>query len=159
MGWRYYFAHGRCLSGDRGLSPMSYGFSFIHSPRLTGYGGGVGLMYRSYLNLSRLPITSLPSFEAIAASFKISSSSFTILNIYRPPSLSVPLFLSDIGQLLESLVPLKSDLIITGDFSIHINQKFNPQTISFTTRLLTFALSHHVSFKTHTACYYSPSHY
>jgi len=24
MGWRYYFAHGRCLSGDRGLSPMSY---------------------------------------------------------------------------------------------------------------------------------------
>src|SRR5260221_10422073 len=142
MGWRYYFAHGRCLSGDRGLSPMSYGFSFIHSPRLTGYGGGVGLMYRSYLNLSRLPITSLPSFEAIAASFKISSSSFTILNIYRPPSLSVPLFLSDFAQLLESLVLLKSDLLITVHSNIHINQKLYTQTISFNTLLTTFYLTH-----------------
>src|SRR5260221_934074 len=108
-------------------------------------------MYRSYLNLSRLPVPSFPSFEAIAASFKISSSSFTILNIYRPPSLSFPLFLSDFAQLLESLVPLKSDLLITGDFNIHIDQKLDPQTISFNTLLATFDLSQHVTFKTHIA--------
>src|SRR5260221_4904899 len=127
------------------------GFSFIHSPRLIGHGGGVGLMYRSYLNLSHLPIPSFSSFEAIAASFKISSSSYTILNVYRPPSLSVPLFLSDFTQLLESLVPLKSDLLITGDFNIHIDQKLDPQTISFNTLLATFDLSQHVTFKTHIA--------
>src|SRR5260221_14682141 len=108
-------------------------------------------MYRSYLNLSRLPVPSFPSFEAIAASFKISSSSFTILNIYRPPSLSFPLFLSDFAQLLESLAPLKSDLLITVYFNTHIDQKLDPQTISFNTLLATFDLSQHVTFKTHIA--------
>src|SRR6266536_3185113 len=108
-------------------------------------------MYCSYLNLSRLPIPVFPSFEAIAASFKISSSSFTILNIYRPPDLSFPLFLSEFAHLLESLVPSKSELIITGDFNIHMDQQLDLHTISFNTLLSTFDLSQHVNFKTHTA--------
>src|SRR5260221_9659789 len=48
-------------------------------------------------------------------------------------------------------IPLNSEILITGDFNIHIDQKLDPHTISFNTLLATVDLSQHVTFKTHIA--------
>src|SRR6266536_6374665 len=60
------------------------GFSFLHAPRLSGHWGGVAFLYRTYLKLSTYSIPSFASFESLAVTFRISSTSFTFLTIYRP---------------------------------------------------------------------------
>ena len=43
------------------------------------------------------------------------------LNIYRPPSSKISTFLDEFQNLLEIFVPSPSELIISGDFSIHVD--------------------------------------
>ena len=96
-------------------------FTLIHNPRPVGRGGGVGFIYRSYLKVSRVNIPSFTSFESICIRLSISSSSFILLTIYRPPSTSLPTFIAEFSALLDFLSSVPSELIISGDFNIHVD--------------------------------------
>lgn len=129
------------------LTPPSY--SILHSPRLSGKGGGLALIYRSHLKIQIVSIPQFSSFESFCVRFSISSTSYTILTIYRPPLTSKSLFNSELSTLLEDLASHPSELIITGDFNIHIDDQNSSSTSSFLTLLDTFGLSQLVSFPTH----------
>src|SRR6266536_1455132 len=107
-------------------------------------------MYRSYLNISQFSLPSFPLFECIAATIKSRAAPLTIVTIYRPPSLSLSIFLNDFAKLLEILTPLHSNLIISGDFNIHMDDNSDHYASAFNTLLQTFDLSQHVKFQTHT---------
>ena len=87
------------------------------------------------------------------------SSSYILLLIYRPPpkikptkppvSNSFSSFFSDFSLLLEDLVSSPSELIITGDFNLHLDDPSCSKSTSFLSLLHTFHLSQLVSFPTH----------
>ena len=136
------------------ITPENY--SVIHEPRQSRRGGGVAFVFASYLNLEKVVIPCYNSFEALLVKCTISQSSFFFLTIYRPPPStkhSSPFldFLSDFSSLLENLLPLSSELIITGDFNIHVNDPSNPHASNFIDLLNSFDLHQHVNFSTHTS--------
>ena len=127
------------------------GYSIIHSPRLQGKGGGLGLIFRSYLKVSTVSLPLFSSFESLCVRLTIASTSFTLLVIYRPPCSNSTLFQAEFSTLLEDLISSPSELIITGDFNFHVDDPNSPSGYSFLSLLDTFGLSQLVSFPTHTA--------
>ena len=128
------------------ITPDNY--SLLHAPRLSGRGGGIAVLYRSFLRLTSVPIPTFNSFEALCTRLTISSTSFTILTIYRPFT-SSSLFIDEFSTLLEDLISSPSELIILGDFNFHVDQPSSPTVAPFLTLLETFDLIQHVSFPTH----------
>ena len=78
-------------------------FSIIHSPRLHGTGGGLTFIYRFYLKIVTVSMAYFSSFESLCVRLTVSSSSFTILVIYRTPSSSLATFNSEFATLLRAL--------------------------------------------------------
>ena len=129
------------------LTPANY--SLLHSPRPDRIGGGLACVYRSTLKISQLPTTGFSSFECQCLRVTLPSSSLTILNIYCPPSASKTTFLSEFCTLLESLISLPSELLITGDFNFHVDSPIPTSDAPFLALLDCFSLKQHVSFPTH----------
>ena len=96
-----------------------------------------------------MPLPSFNSFEAHCVKFSVSGSSFTILNVYRPPSSSVADFFPEFSTLLEDLVSSPSELLLTGDFSFHVDTPAQFHASSFLSLLENFNLVQHVNFPTH----------
>ena len=107
--------------------PPSY--SILHSPRLTGLGSGVAVIFRQFLKLTRSksPLPSPISFETMTTKLTSGNKETIFINIYRrPPSPltsdksnpnldknKLSTFFSEFQALLEHYVPLPSELIIT----------------------------------------------
>ena len=122
-------------------------FSLIHYPRPVGKGGGVAFIYRSYLKISTVTIPIYSTFEALCIRLTIASSSFTFLTIYRPPSSSLPQFISEFSSLIDQLIVYPSELVISGDFNIHYD--FMVTSSTFRSLLDSYHLNQHVHFPTH----------
>ena len=126
------------------------GYSFINAPRLTGRGGGIALIFRSFLKIHSVSIPLFPSFESLCVRISSGSVSHTLLTIYRPPSLSETTFISDFSCLLEHLFSSsRSQLIITGDFNFDVNDPGNHHASSFLQLLSSVGLQQLISFPTH----------
>ena len=127
------------------------GYSILHSPRLTGQGGGLALIFRSYLKFKLFRTRNLPppeSFELMATKLSTGNKETIFLNIYRPPSSKISTFLQEFQNLLEIFVPSPSELIISGDFNIHADS--DPTTShNFSGILDNFHLTQHINFPTH----------
>ena len=127
------------------------GYSILHSPRLTGQGGGLALIFRSFLKFKLFRSRNLSppeSFELMATKLSTGNKETIFLNIYRPPSSKISTFLDEFQNLLEIFVPSPSELIISGDFNIHAD---SDQTTShkFSGILDNFHLTQHINFPTH----------
>ena len=80
-----------------------------------------------------------------------SSSSYIVLTIYRQPLSNINTFISEFSLLLEDFVSSPSELLINGDFNIHVDNSLFSSASNFLACLVTFGLTQHVSFPTHTA--------
>ena len=130
------------------ITPENY--SLFHVPRPRGTGGGVALLYRSFLNISKITLHSFTSFEALCVKLVLASSTYTILTIYRPPdSRHESTFMSEFSTILQDLVPSSSELIITGDFNFHVNKPSLSPASTFLTLLDTYGLVQLITFPTH----------
>ena len=128
---------------------MPDGFCFIHIPRPTGRGGGVGFIYNSKFKVLNIKIKTFPTFECIKIKFVFNNSSFAFAQIYRPPSNSEASFLSDFSNLLEILSSFTSSVFISGDFNIHVDRPSNFYTVKLLELIHSFNLHQLVSFPTH----------
>ena len=135
-------------------------FSFSHCPRPQGGGGGVGIIYNPKISAKSITLPNYSSFEIHGLSFTVSPtlnvrpSSITtaphiLLNIYRPPSLSKATFISEFTSLLEDYISSSSEILITGDFNLHLDDPNAPYVDSFLDLLDTFGLTQHIHFPTH----------
>ena len=97
------------------------GYSFMHVPRESGRGGGVAFVYRSLFEFRSMNFQRFSSFEIIGAKLCLESASYIFVNIYRPPSSSIASFVDEFSVLLESLGTSTSDIFISCDFNIHVD--------------------------------------
>ena len=129
------------------LTPAN--FSLLHKPRLTGRGGGLAVLYRSYFKISEIPPPTASSFESLCFKLSLPCKTLNFLSVYRPPSGSVPSFLEEFSDLLAILCSQPAELVISGDFNLHVDDSSSSQTRSFLDLLESFGLKQHVNFPTH----------
>ena len=125
------------------------GFSFLHVPRHGRPGGGVGLFISDALSFWQISLPHQSGIEAICctAATGPGTSRFTILNLYRPPG-SDTVFPDGFQNILSSLTTTCLNLVITGDFNLHIDTSSRCTKV-FHDILSSFDLQQLVSFPTH----------
>jgi hypothetical protein len=136
-----------------GLSPS--GYSFENSPRkAVRSGGGLELMFKSMMRtkLKLVDASEYRSFELSEWNITLKSHVIKLVAVYRPPSstaLYVPssLFFEKYSIYLESVVTSTELLLISGDFSFHLDcAAEDNNTKKFCDLLETFGLTQHVPF-------------
>ena len=95
------------------------GFSLFQTPRVNKRGGGVGLFVSNALQFIPINLPSLSSFECISGKLECGRACLNILNIYRPPG-PASSFFSELQDLLVYLASLPHDLVLMGDFNLHL---------------------------------------
>ncbi len=124
---------------------LSNNFSFSHTPRLTGRGGGTGLLISN--NWKFTPLSS----PCINSSFESHSVTITyplkinFVVVYRPPG-SLVNFVEELDLLLSNFPEDGTPLVILGDFNIHLDK---PQAADFHTLLASFDLKRVLTTATH----------
>ena len=130
------------------ITPPNY--SFIHVPRSSGRnGGGVGCLYKSIFSVSSLNVHSFLSFEHMLLRVTHCTMSFLFAIIYRPPDTPHNQFLADLSELLEVISSSPSELIIMGDFNIHVESPSDNFASSFLSLIESFDLKQHINSPTH----------
>ena len=85
--------------------------------------GGVAIFYSDRFSGKRLNLGFSPTtFELLACSLRLSSIIYTQVVIYRPGSEQVTdRFFDEITTLLEIVATFQSQVVISGDFNIHVD--------------------------------------
>src|SRR6218665_498075 len=104
------------------------GFTFCDRPRPLPLdvpptqGGGIVIYLRSTLRFSRITLDmEITSFEALCLSIATPRGSLTVLTVYRSGSTTPhDIFFTEFASVLESLVTRNTQLLIIGDFNIHL---------------------------------------
>ena len=126
------------------------GFKFLHHPRISGRGGGVGLLYRDNLSVVINKSNQYPSFESLSAVVSNDMTSFEMLVIYRPPGFqSFSMFINDCSDLLDDKLYKASPLVIVGDLNIHLDNVSSQHTQRFNDLVDGHGLHQLVSTPTH----------
>ena len=132
------------------LTPNRYSFKNIHRPNQKG--GGVGLLYKSNLDVKIHPENKLASFEHLLATFKTKANSFNLLVIYRPPNTSsFGQFLEEFTEIVIDIIASKKEVLIGGDFNIHLDNENDSETKQFNRLLTSLNLKAHFTASTHRA--------
>ena len=131
------------------------GYSFVHLPRSDRQGGGVGVLYKSCINMIFSRPWPASSFQCLEVMFGTPSSVTRLLLVYRPPStgrrgVSFRTFMAEFTNLLEFFTAQLTGLIILGDFNIHYGKAGNKDSNDFFDLLHATNLQQHVRRPTHT---------
>ncbi len=114
-------------------------------PRLTGRGGGTGLLISNNWKFAPLPSLSInSSFESHSVTITYPLKIHFVV-VYRPPG---PLgnFVEELDVLLSTFPEDGTPLVILGDFNIHLDK---PQAADFHTLLASFDLKRVLTTTTH----------
>ncbi|EDO40090.1 predicted protein [Nematostella vectensis] len=132
------------------------GYSCVLQSRPNRRGGATGLLYRDSLDVSTVKsgISSRESFEFSELLVKSSSYNLRVIVIFRPPyseahRVPTSVFHSEFPEYLESLLLCKENLLITGDFNIHVDEPKDPDAQKFLETLRALGLVQHVDQPTH----------
>ena len=131
------------------------GYKFLDQPRTDRPGGGTGLIFRDSLLITKIDAGVKISFEfsewIVTSSF---SRSLRIVILYRPPysdqhKVTTEKFLMDFSTYLETLLLVKEELLIVGDFNIHVDISNDVDAIKFLDLLDSVGLQQHIKKPTH----------
>ena len=94
------------------------------------------------------------SFEYAIWDCNISKTAITLVGLYHPPyndtnKCTDAMFLDDLAEFLEEVLTAYSNIIIAGDFNLHVDGKDNPDAQVFMDLLTAFGLQNHIDFPTH----------
>ncbi|XP_072558739.1 uncharacterized protein [Paramormyrops kingsleyae] len=113
-------------------------FVYVCQPRNSGRGGGLAIIHRKQWKVLPLSAQLFHSFEYTA--IQLPGSSPTIIcTVYRPPKPNKD-FLNDFTALLTHFSVLTPNMIIVGDFNIHMDNDNNLLSRDFTSCLDSFGL-------------------
>ncbi|XP_073668112.1 uncharacterized protein [Paramisgurnus dabryanus] len=124
---------------------LSNNYTFSHSPRTTGRGGGTGLLIpKDWKFQQQTPSCDSNSFESHIVTI-IHPTKMHFLVIYRPPG-QLGHFLEELDVLLSSFPEDGTPLVVLGDFNIHLEK---PQAADFNTLTASFDLKRVPTSPTH----------
>jgi len=128
------------------------GYTVLDAPRQLGlYGGGVALLFRKFTGKRLTFNLNLTTFEVIGCLLRSVSSSCICIVIYRPPTKEdYSLFFGELTQLLLDLVDeYQCQIVICGDFNLHVNKMNDQEAKRFLRLLALFGLEQVVTRPTH----------
>ncbi|XP_030839545.1 uncharacterized protein LOC115923269 [Strongylocentrotus purpuratus] len=132
-------------------------FEFHHSPRLSGKGGGVGVLLHKGFKVSVNREFTFKSFEHIDLMLRSSGSTdLRLVVIYRPPSSArkretLSTFFNELSTLVEVLCINHQRLLIVGDFNVHVDDPNNVDAQRFLSLLDVANLHNHIKSPTHSS--------
>ena len=114
-------------------------------------GEGVTLVYKSSMKVNNITQADQPmGLEYMTIHAKFRNKTLNLYIIYRHSNSSILQFIESLANLLEANILFDhGDLIITGDFNIHMDMPHLSDTILFNDFLDTFNLANRVTFSTH----------
>lgn len=127
------------------------GYNMFHSFRSDQKGGGVAIVTKSSFLTKGSKTFKYQTFEVVLQSVKLSSQGQQYVNlvtVYRLDS-SKPVFIQEFYNFLEILSINYSNLLICGDFNVHVNKPTETFVSDFSDILNTFSLSQSVHVPTH----------
>ena len=72
-----------------------------------------------------------------------------MLGVYRPPDSSIPKFSDILMELLVDIVTSNMNLVVLGDFNIHVNDIDDPNAGIFLDTMTALGLKQHVKSPSH----------
>ena len=131
------------------------GYKLHHVPRTSRRGGGVAVLCKSTFQThvsDSHPRTK--SFESTNILISSGSCSVRLIVIYRPDRSkrnphSFGDFLTEFTEMLHGLVLDRSNLLIVGDFNVHVNNTGDVEARRFLDCLTSYSMVQHVTFPTH----------
>ena len=130
------------------------GYKLLHCPRSNLRGGGTALFFRDCLDVTRVNSSEESSFEFSEWLVSTPTVRLRVIIVYRPPyshthPVTISTFITEFANLLESVVLLNEQLLICGDFNIHVNASNDDNAIKFKDLLESMSLVQHVTEPTH----------
>ena len=111
-------------------------------------------MYKSKYNSKTVRKGKTRSFEYGIWHISLANMKLSIVAIYHPPytnknHITNNIFIDDFTDWLAEEIMLHDNLLILGDFNLHINDLDNPDTDIFLDTVTAIGLNQHVNFATH----------
>ena len=130
------------------------GFSLDAINRVNRQGGGIALITTSNIKPTSLPLKETKCFEYGAWKIKYKSHDMVLLGIYHPPPSQKNLqtnieFIDELVALYVELSTDNSNIMLTGDFNIHMSNEKDTDAISLREALRMLGLEQSVTFPTH----------
>ncbi|KAK6191023.1 hypothetical protein SNE40_002773 [Patella caerulea] len=130
------------------LLPSNY--SAVTENRIGRRGGGLAVIHKSVLETSKnQSIGPFTSFELLDVHLKCSNEVLRIVCLYRPPSSSLDVFLSEFTDLLYETFHSTSRLLLVGDLNLHLDDAKCSISNKFYDILNSFNLRQHTTGSTH----------
>ena len=128
------------------------GYDILSKPRSDGrLGGGVALAFKLSIKVNNITHTDQPTrLEYMNVHVKFRNKTLNLYIIYRYPNTSVLQFTETLANILERNILFDyEELILTGDFNIHMDKPHLSDTILFNDLLESLNLANKVAFSTH----------
>ena len=131
------------------LIQSGYAMSMHHRP---SRGGRIALLYKGGRKVKKIEVQHLHTIEYVIWQVSLKNKTITILGIHHPPpkqDQTNTTFLDEITELLTSKLPIMENLIILGDFNMHIDDPTNNNSKIFVDMMEALGLKQHVVEPTH----------
>ena len=130
------------------------GYNLLDYSRTGRLGGGTGIMFREDISVSQNAAGEFQSFEYSEWNITSRSHRLRMIIIYRPPysdvhPITTSVFLAEFSDYLEHAVLCTDQLLICGDFNIHVDVSDDIDACRFLGLLDSVGLDQHVSVPTH----------
>ena len=117
-------------------------------------GGGLALIYRSNITVTKVDQNQHRSFKSVHWRTTIGNYTLNILVLYHPPysarqKITNTMFIDDLTEYLTDWMASYRNILICGDFNIHIDDPNDTEAQIFNDTLETLGLQQHVNFETH----------
>ena len=123
------------------------GYQWWYLNRVGSRGGGLAIIYQS--NIKCTVRKRIINIELLSSLMKIDNKTVHYTVVYRPPSGSLVSFFEIFTQFLEDIDQNSADVIIVGDFNLHIDNPIRPEVSKFIHLLDDFGLKLRVQGPTH----------
>ncbi|ESO06893.1 hypothetical protein HELRODRAFT_170928 [Helobdella robusta] len=130
---------------------MPPGFWYVDYVRQHDPGhGGLIVYFRKDFGYKKLVLPLFATFEAVSIRFSTSGYQFILLAIYRPGSAQISsLFFDELISVLEYVTMLNANILMMGDFNVHIERVNDIHTVRLNEILDAFQMISHVHEPTH----------
>ena len=133
-----------------------YGVDIIYENRaLRDKGGGVAILHKPNIKLMKTSYKkSYRSFECVVAELKHRSTNLKLVSIYRTPysknhRVTTKSFFDEFDEFLSKLTLHSGQVIICGDFNIHLEKESDKDSIKLLNMLKQYDFLQHVNDPTH----------
>ncbi len=145
-----------CDKNARNINNLKQGgFEMRHTPRLQRKGGGISVIFRKNLEVSKVKSPPVKTCELMEILVKNKVKKLRFVIIYRPepdpknPAYTMTEFYEEFTSLLAHYMTYKEEVIFCGDYNFHVNNPEDVKANKFKEILDTFELVQHVKESTH----------